>query len=243
MSTFLLVAGCSARTSDDLLVFAAASLRGPLEEAGAAFAAEEGSEVTLNFAGSNVLAQQLVASDRGDVFVSADESWVDYLERHGRAEAGERRYILSNTLVVVAHPSSTFRLDDPSALGALDFAHLSIADPSSVPAGRYARSYLESLGAWDDVRDRVAPAPDVRAALALCATQADVVGIVYRTDARAANVRVLYEVPRDALPTPIRYSAVPVAGRDRIDAASRFVAFLASDRARAIFARDGFVLP
>lgn len=231
-----------------LLVFAASSLRGSLEEVGALFHAQGRPEVRFNFASSSALARQLEASSEGEVFVSADESWVDHLAERGRVAPGTRRYVLSNTLAIVAHPSSTFTLDDPARIGTLGFDHLSIADPDSVPAGRYARDYLRSLRmgprtAWDTVSARVAPASDVRAALAVVATQADALGIVYRSDARTARVRVLYEVPVDALPTQVRYTAVAVAGRERTPLATRFVTFLTSDEARSVFERHGFILP
>jgi molybdate transport system substrate-binding protein len=227
-------------------VFAAASLRDVMADLATLSASHGEARITFNFAGSNVLAQQLAASSRGDVFVSADDQWVAFLETGGHAEPGTRAVVASNTLAVVAHPASTFALTSIEALSALSFAPLSLADPGAVPAGRYAKAYLASVRSprgtvWDAVASRVAPTADVRAALALVATQEDVVGIVYRTDARAGNVRVLLDVPPEALPSPVRYTAVAVRGRSRLPASRAFVALLLSPEGQAVFARHGFL--
>lgn len=227
-------------------VFAAASLREVMTELGAAFEAQGRPRVVLNFAGSNVLAQQLVASPRGEVFVSADDQWVRFLRERGHVEPDTEIVVAGNTLAFVAHPSASYALADVAALPSLGFTHLSLADPEAVPAGRYAKAYLASVPArggsvWDAVRARVAPAADVRAALALVATQSDVVGVVYRTDARAAAVRVLHEVPVERLPSPVRYTAVAIAGRERIPLCRAFLDFLRSTEGQAVFLRHGFL--
>lgn len=231
-----------------LLVFAASSLRDAMQEIGPAFTASGRPVVEFNFAGSNVLEQQLESSDRGEVFLSADERTVDALAAHQVVAEGTKTHFLSNTLSIVAHPTSTYTLTDPSTLGSLGFAHLSMADSDAVPAGRYAKAYLSSLTTprgtvWDAVQARVAPAADVRAALAVVAAQADVVGVVYRSDARAAAVRTLYEVPPASLPTPVAYYAVAVARRARIPLATAFVQYLTTPQARAVFERHGFLAP
>lgn len=231
-----------------LEVFAAASLREVMTDVRDAFTAQGNPGITFNFAGSNVLAQQIAASTRGDVLVSADERWVNELVASGHVDADTRETVASNTLVLVAHPRAPYTLASPEALVALGFRHLALAEPESVPAGRYAKAYLTSLRAregtvWDAVRARVAPAADVRAALMLAATQEDVIGLVYRTDARAASVRVLYDVPPATLPTPIRYIAVAVRNRPRPELAARLLALLSSAEGQSIFARHGFLPP
>lgn len=231
-----------------LTVFAAASLRDVATGLSTAFERAGHAPLRFNFAGSNVLAQQIEASSEGDVFLSADERWPDELERGGHVLAGTKRWFLSNTLVIVAHPSTSFALEDPTGLASLGFEHLALADPAAVPAGRYAKAYLESLTTprgtvWSAVERRVAPAADVRAALALVAADAGTVGIVYRTDARAASVRTLYTVPVDGLPTKVRYVAAAIAGRRNEVEARAFVDFLTSTEARALFADAGFLVP
>jgi molybdate transport system substrate-binding protein len=231
-----------------LEVFAAASLRDVIADFGEAFVSQGHPAITANFAGSNVLAQQIRASSRGDVFLSADDQWVNDVIASGHAEPTTRAVVASNSLVIVAHPASAFTLASAEALPALRFAHLSLADPTAVPAGRYAKAYLSSLRArrgtvWDAVAARIAPAADVRAALAVVASQQDVVGIVYRTDARAARVRVLFDVPQAALPSPVRYTAVAIRNRHNDAAARAFLALLASSAGRGIFERRGFLPP
>jgi len=229
-------------------VFAATSLRDVSTALATAYSRDGRPALTFNFAGSNALAQQILASDRGDVFLSADERWANEIETQRRSVPGTKRWFLSNTMVVIAHPTSAFALADPSELPALRFEHLALADPDSVPAGRYAKAYLESLShrtgtVWSAVSLRVAPAADVRAALALVSADADTVGIVYRTDVRGSSVRALYEIPEAAMPTKVRYYGLAIANRRRIEAARAFVDFLSSPEARAIFESAGFVLP
>ena len=161
-----------------------------LEVAGA-YTTRTGTGVALNTAGSNVLAQQIEAGAPADVFVSADARWIDELIAGGSLDPASRRELLSNRLVVIAHSGAGYSLESLSLIGALPFRYLSIADPDSVPAGRYARSLLEhtprpSGTAWDEVAARVAPAPDVRAALAVVAAEPDAIGIVYRSDVMGA---------------------------------------------------------
>lgn len=240
----LLVSACvrpSPESDREILVFAAASLRDVMAELTAPLTEETGLVPVFNFAGSNVLALQIAASPAADVFLSADERWMDHLEQAGRLADGSRRVFLSNRLVVVAHLDSELALTDPAELAALEFRFLSLADPEAVPAGVYARGFLESAGLWTVLRDRVVPAPDVRAALALVEARPDAIGIVYLTDAMASGeVRRLYEVP-EALSPPIRYSAAAVRGAYE-GRAALFLDFLGSAAATAIFEKHGFVV-
>lgn len=261
----LAVAGCTAdgpaAADRELTVFAAASLRDAAGEAAEAWTAGGGAPVRFNFAGSNVLAQQLLAAPAaGDVFLSADQRWMDELEAAGRLVPGSRRTLLTNRLVVVAQRDSGWSLGEPAELAALPFRHLSLADPEAVPAGVYARDWLRSVPAsddpaggdaaggdaaggtlWDRVADRVAPAPDVRGALALVEADPEILGVVYRTDAASsARVRVLYAVPPETGPE-ICYAAAAIAsGRDPATTLA-FLDFLDGAAARALFARHGFV--
>jgi molybdate transport system substrate-binding protein len=207
--------------------------------------------VALSAAGSNVLAQQIKAGAPADVFVSADARWVDELVGAGALDPAYRRELLTNRLVVVARRGAGFSLSSLEEIGGLPFRHLSLADPDAVPAGRYARSLLEQTStpagtAWGEVADRVAPAPDVRAALELVAAQTNVVGIVYRSDVAGSRgsergVEVLLEIDRELDP-PIRYVAA-LARRDTglAPGSTAFLDFLSSDEGRAIFQRHGFL--
>lgn len=243
-----LLAGCGgtdARPAErEVVVFAAASLRDALLELGDTFRAETGARVLFNFAGSNDLAHQVVAAPGADLFLSASEPWMDRVERAGRLVPGTRVALLSNALEVVAHARSGWRVEAPCALAALPFRHLALGDPEAVPAGTYAREWMQSVECggrtlWEAVRGRVAPAPDVRAALGLVLANPDVVGIVYRTDRLAFSdrTRVLYRV-EDA--PPVRYLLARVEGGGGGEEARRLYAFLTGPVAARVFARHGF---
>ncbi|HYW11095.1 MAG TPA: molybdate ABC transporter substrate-binding protein [Longimicrobium sp.] len=234
----------SASVSGEILVFAAASLREAMQEAGAAFEQKSGARVVFNFAGSNDLAHQIGASRGVDLFLSASEGWMDTVQNAGRLVPSTRRDLLSNTLVVIAHARDTSAVAEPCALAALPFRTLSIGDPDAVPAGTYARTWMQSVQCggrplWDAVQDRVAPAPDVRAAVGLVLADPRVIGIAYKTDqiAFADRTRVLYEV-RDG--PPIRYVLAQVAEGDNPSSAQAFYGFLAGPDGTLLFRKHGF---
>jgi molybdate transport system substrate-binding protein len=236
--------GSADAPSGEILVFAAASLREAMEEAGTAFQQRGGTRVVFNFAGSNDLAHQIGAARGMDLFLSASEGWMDTVQNAGRLVPGTRRDLLSNTLVIVAASRDSSALAEPCAIAALPFRTLAIGDPDAVPAGTYARKWMQSVPCggrplWDAVKDRVAPAPDVRAALGLVLADPRVIGVVYRTDqiAFADRTRVLYEV-RDG--PPIRYVLAQVAEGDNPAAARAFYDFLAGAEGAAVFRRHGF---
>lgn len=229
---------------DAALVFAAASLSDALTEVGEAFREETGMSVTFNFAGSQTLAQQIAASGRGDLFISADEEWMDFVETKERLEAGSRISLLSNRLVLVSAADSDFRVDRVEDLCNLDFTFLCIGDPDAVPAGRYARKWFEQEHCgdggtlWEGLRSRVSPAPDVRAALEQVLGRADSIGVVYRTDFLRAGkrARLLMESPlRD-----IRYPMALLRGRESETGGGAFYEFLQSEKAMVVFERHGF---
>jgi molybdate transport system substrate-binding protein len=237
--------GAAAKESTEILVFAAASMREALEELGTGFQRESGVHVVFNFAGSNDLAHQILATRGPDLFLSASKAWMDTVQRAGRVMEGTRRDLLANTLVVVASARDTSTMDRPCALARLPFRNLAMGDPEAVPAGTYARTWLMSVACgdatlWDVVGARVAPAPDVRAALGLVLADPRVIGIVYRTDqiAFADRTRVLYEVQRNA--PPIRYVLARLGEGRAPDAAGRFYDYLTGAHAAEVFRRHGF---
>jgi molybdate transport system substrate-binding protein len=224
-----------------LTVFAAASLKDALDAIAAAYAAQHPPRPVIAYAASSALARQIESGAPADVFISADQAWMDYLAQKNLIVRTSRRDLVRNQLVLVAPAREPVILAPAPgfALGAaLHGGRLALADPRVVPAGRYAKAALEKLGVWNDVAGRIAPAENVRAALALVARGEAPLGIVYATDARAEpRVMVAGTFPADSHP-PIVYPAALVKGA-RPDAA-RFVAFLGSDAARAIFLRQGF---
>jgi molybdate transport system substrate-binding protein len=234
----LLTIACARTSPEAIVVFAAASTTDALQEIAKEYKAESGNDVTFSFGSSSTLARQIVAGAPADAFLSADLAQMDSLETAGLVRKEDRKALLSNQLVVIAPAGSTRTIVDPRALA--DAPRVAIADPESVPAGIYARTWLDSLGLWSTIRPKVVPTLDVRAALAAVESERADVGIVYRTDAAASQkVRIAYVVPAETGPK-IVYPVARLAS-SRGKAAAGFVAFLSGPKARAIFVRHGFV--
>ena len=224
------------------LVLAAASLQESLTEAAAAWAAKGNPRPILSFAASSALARQVGSGARADLFISADEPWMDDVVAKGMVVPGTRASFLFNRLVLVAPAHSRVRLTIgprfPLAR-ALGTGRLAMADPASVPAGRYGKAALTKLGVWSSVATKIAQAENVRAALALVERGAAPLGIVYATDARAsAKVRVVGTFPTDSHP-PISYPIARLKASTHRDAEA-FRRFLLSPQGKAIFVRHGF---
>ena len=223
------------------LVLAAASLTDALSIIVRNYEAETGRKVVVSFAGSSVLARQIEAGSPADIFISADQAWMDELAKRNLVRPESRSDLLTNRLVLIAPASSatTLRIaPDFALLQALDGGRLAVADPEAVPAGRYARAALTSLGVWPSVKDHLAQAQNVRVALAYVARGEAPFGVVYETDAISEKrVRVVDAFPASSHP-PIVY---PVALTDRAGRdAGAFLVYLKSEKARAVFARLGF---
>ena len=192
---------------------------------------------------SSALARQIEQGAPADLFLSADLDWMDYLDQRGLVVRASRRNLLSNQLVLIAPASSSVRiriLSNMPLARALGGGRLALADPAAVPAGRYARAALTRLQVWDSVAARLAPADNVRSALAFVARGECPLGVVYATDARAEpRVRVAGVFP-EASPPPIVYpGAVVAGGRDPAGGAAVLGA-LQSPRAALIFRQAGF---
>ena len=220
-------------------VFAAASLTDSLGEIIDLFeASHEGVRVVPQFGASNDLARQILAGAPAHLFFSADERQMDRAMAGGSIEEGSRRDLLSNHLVIVEGRASGEPIRSPRDLER--GGRIALADPEAVPAGVYARQYLEKLGLWDRVRSRVVPTLDVRAALAAVASGNVDAGFVYRTDAiLEPRVRVAFEVPRDEGPRIVYPLALVRGGSEEARALFRF---LVSPQATAVFERYGFVV-
>jgi molybdate transport system substrate-binding protein len=235
-------AGAEAADGRVVTVFAAASLRNALDAAAAAFSGESGSGVVISYAGSPMLAKQIESGAPADIFISADLAWMDHVEAAGLVKPGTRFNLLGNRLVLVAPADSKVELAIAPGFGlraALGDSRLAMADVAAVPAGKYAKAALESLGIWAEVEGAVAGTENVRAALALVATGESAFGIVYRSDAAAEpGVRVVGTFPEDSHP-PIIYPAAELAGSGA-PATAALMDFLKSAAARAIFERQGF---
>ncbi len=228
--------------TEDVLVFAAASLKEVVDEIAAAAQPATGATMRVSYAASSALARQIEAGAPAQIFISADVEWMDYLAGKDLIQAGSRVDLVGNSLVLIAPAAEPVRLTITRGFGlaaAVGNGRLAVADPTAVPAGKYARAALTSLGVWDSVATKLAPADNVRSALALVARGEAPLGIVYRTDALVEpNVRIVDTFPKDTHP-PIVYPAALTRSASR--AAARLLEFLRSPAARAVFERRGFI--
>jgi molybdate transport system substrate-binding protein len=215
----------------EVRVMAAASLTDVLQAIARDYEKGSGDRIVFSFGGSPMLARQIAAGAPADLFLAADERSMDLVKTRVRAD------VLTNSLVVVVQKNGR-AMRDPRELAAM--RNIALAEPSTVPAGIYARTWLEKRGLWGGVRTRVIPTENVRAALAAVAAGNADAAIVYRTDALLSKkVRVAYEVPRAETPG-IRYPFAILKDTRQPQAAARFLAHLQSAPARAVFVRYGF---
>lgn len=223
-----------------LTVLAASSLTEVLQRIATRWQANGNGAVTFSFDASSRLAKQVEGGAPADVFVSADQAWMDWLEK--RALVDGRVTLAGNTLVTVVRTGAPTSPADAKALANPAFQRLAMAG-ENVPAGRYGRAALQSLGAWDGVKDRVVNGDNVRAALTWVATGEADAAVVYGTDARIEpRVRVAFTFPPSSHP-PIAYPAAVVRGSPRAADARAFLAYCRSAEARALLTAAGFTPP
>jgi molybdate transport system substrate-binding protein len=236
------IPSCSAARPPALNVYAASSLTMALDELAPSFTRQSGVRVRASYAATSTLARQIESGAEADVFISADRRWMDYLEDRSRIVTATRTAILGNRLVLVVasdRPATVDLVPGFDLAGLLGQGRLAVGDPAHVPAGRYARQALASLGVWAVAEPRLAPAESVRAALALVERGEVPAGIVYESDAAlTTRVRVAGVFPA-ATHDPVVYAAAIVAGRDR-PVARQYLEFLRSQAAGAVFARYRF---
>ena len=227
-----------------LVIFAAASLKDALDEVNAAFRHEKGQDTATSYAASSTLAKQIEAAAPADIFISADLDWMDYLAKRNLVKLETRSNLLGNRLALIAPVNSAIQLAiGPNFLlvAALGNGRLAIADPNSVPAGKYGKAALEALGVWSSVADRLAPAENVRATLALVSRGETPLGIVYQTDADAdKGVKIVDTFPENTHP-PIIYPIAVVASSTN-PATVDYLVYLKSPVARGIFEKNGFTV-
>jgi molybdate transport system substrate-binding protein len=240
--SWLLIVLSATAVRADVTVFAAASLKDALDELAAQKPGRPGGKITISYAASSALAQQIARGAPADVFISADLDWMDHIEKLGLVRKGTRVNLLSNRLVLVAPADSkaSFTIGPKFPLASLiGDRRLAMADPDYVPAGKYGRAALEKLGVWPEVSGKIARAENVRAALAFVARGEAPYGIVYRTDALAERgVRTIGEFSPGLHPAII-YPAAITAGSRSGDAGG-FLAYLRSPAAGAVWERYGF---
>ena len=221
-----------------VLVSAAISLTDALLEIEKAYTAAGGGPLRFNFAGSNVLARQIANGAPADVFISADLVQMQYVEKAGAIAPGATSHLLRNSLAVVTPPGSSIRTAQDLAQPSI--RRIAIGDPAAVPAGFYARQYLQRAGLWSALQPKLLPLANVRAALAAVENGGADAAIVYRSDAAASRkVAVAFVVPESEAPPIIYPVAIMKAARNRAGA-ERFLAFLRGVEARRIFEQFKF---
>lgn len=228
-----------ARVQTPLTVSAAVSLTEALEAVARAYASAGGRPVRFNFAGSNVLARQLVNGAPADLFISADEAQMDVAMAAGVIDGATRVDLLANRLAVIARPER-LEIGDVRALLGPGVRRVAIGDPAAVPAGVYARQYLEAVGLWDALQAKLVPVGNVRAAVAAVENGSADAAIVYETDAAVARTAVTRVVVSGAGAPRVVYPAAIVAGSRQRESAAHFLAFLRGSDASEIFRRYKF---
>lgn len=225
------------------VVLAAASMQEGMEAAADAWAAQGHLRPVLSFAGSGALARQIATGAPADLFISADEKWMDWVVQQVGVRDGSRADVAGNTLVLVAPARTSVAFPARGEWGkALNGGKLAIADPDAVPAGRYAKASLLSTSVWDEVKDHVVETADVRAALALVSRGDAALGVVYATDARAdPGVRVVGTFPETSHRPIVYPMAIPIRAVN--PDADGFRRFLLSDAGQTILADHGFSPP
>jgi molybdate transport system substrate-binding protein len=228
----------------DVVVFAAASLKNALDDIAGQWQRETGKKAVISYAASNTLIKQIEQGAPADIFISADLDWMDYGQQKDLIRPDSRSNLLGNRLVLIAPKDSSVSANiqpgfDLAAL--LKGGRLAMGNVDAVPAGKYGKASLEKLGVWDSVKDKIAQAESVRAALLFVSRGEAPLGIVYQTDAAAdPSVKIVGTFPEDTHP-PIIYPVALTKESTNADAQT-FLNYLRSPSARAAFERQGFTV-
>jgi molybdate transport system substrate-binding protein len=242
VSILILVALAGPVFSEQITVFAAASLTDSLKQIAADFEKSSGDKIVFNFGASGTLARQIEAGAPADIFISADEGRTDALAAKGLLVSGSRKNLLGNSLVIVTAPGSPL-VSAPADLTNAAVKRIALGDAKIVPAGTYAKIYLEKLCLWPAVEPKVVPCENVRAVLAAVESGNVDAGIVYKTDADISkNMRVAFAVPMADGPK-IVYPLALVKAAPQPEAAKKFMAYLNSEAAMKIFRGLEFLMP
>jgi len=225
----------------ELNIYAAASLSDALKEIAKTYEPASGDKLLFNFAASNALTLQIKNGAPADVFISADEAKMDDLAKSGLIVADTRRSLLSNTLVIVVNADGGAAITAPADLAKPSTGRIALAEPQTVPAGIYAKQWLQKSGLWKAIIDKVVPTENVRACLAAVEAGNADAGIVYKTDALISKkVKVAYEVSAAEGPK-ISYPLAVVKDGKQAGSARKLVAYLAGPEAGAVFKKYGFL--
>lgn len=229
-------------SAEDVNVFAAASLADALKAIATPYEKQSGDRIVFNLGASSFLARQIEEGAPADIFFSADEAKMDALEKKRIIVQDTRKSRLSNSLVIVVAADSALHIKSPNDLADPRVKRLALADPKTVPAGIYAKQYLEGLKLWPAVAPKVVPTDNVRAALAAVESGNVEAGIVYRTDAAISHkVKVAFEVPAKEGPA-ISYPMAVIKDARHPEAARKFLHHLDSPEAGRVFEQFSFIV-
>lgn len=239
----LVMTGCTHAKRDQepiLKVSAAVSLTDVLEEVKATFEQEHDVQLSFNLAGSGTLAQQIQQGAPVDVFISANEQWMDTLEEEDLIKASSRSNVTGNNLVLIAHKDSSLSYQSFDEISPNDVKDISVGNPESVPAGKYTKDALTNLGKWDALQDQIILAKDVRQVLTYVETGNADIGFVYESDAlSSSNIKIL-ATSETGQHDPIIYPGAIMTDSKNEDMAHEFLSYMLSDEAQEILAKHGF---
>jgi len=242
MATVIVACAPAPTDATTINVFAAASLTESLKEIAVAYEKRTGNKVVFNFGASSFLARQIEEGAPADIFFSADEARMDSLEKKGLVLKGTRKSRLSNSLVIVVALDSVLQIGSATDLTQTRVKRIALADPKTVPAGIYAKQYLEKQGLWNAVAPKVVPTDNVRAVLSAVGSGNVEAGMVYKTDAGISKkVRIACLIPSGEGPH-ISYPMAVVKDSRQLDAAKGFLKHLDSDEAARVFEKFGFIV-
>lgn len=238
----LMAFGAFLSRAAEINVYAAASLSDAMKQIAADYEKSSGDKIVFNFGASSFLARQISEGAPADIFFSADEAKMDDLQKKGLISPDTRKSRLSNQLVIVTASDNGAAVHSPADLASPAVKRVALADPKVVPAGIYAKEYLQKLKLWESVEPKVVPTENVRAALAAMESGNVEAGIVYKTDAAISKkVKVTYEVPIADGPK-ISYPMAIVKDSHQPQGAAQFLKYLDSDAAGKVFETNGFIV-
>jgi molybdate transport system substrate-binding protein len=236
-----IIAFSSNSFATEIQVYAAASLTDVLTEIGEQYQKQTGDQLVFNFGASSVLARQIEEGAPADIFFSADEAKMDSLAKKKLIVSETRKSLLSNILVIVVPEDSKLKISSSKDLGNVK-GYITIAEPKTVPAGIYAKEYLNKIGIWSKIIDHLVPTENVRAALLAVELGNADAGIVYRTDAEISKkTKVAFEVPLQEGPK-ISYPVAVISGSKNIEAAKNALSYIESDAALVVFKKHRFLV-
>lgn len=241
----LFLVGCSndatkSETKTKLMVSAAVSLTDVLEEIKTIYEKEHSVELTFNLGGSGSLAQQIQQGAPVDVFISANQEWMDTLAADDLIIESTREDITGNKLVLITGKDSTISYESIADINASDIEQIAIGNPESVPAGKYTEQVLQNLNLWNPLENKLVFGKDVRQVLTYVETGNVDIGFVYESDALSSQDIKVLATAEAGTHEPVIYPATILKDTKYEKEATDFMTFMASDQAQEILAKHGF---